>query len=96
MGLRIKEHLSIRIRLTYCVLSCKYRDETGEGSPFTLDDVDMDSERPIRSPSVSDEMPFSPTSREIQEYEMNYNVGKLQQIQSKPKKELKQVCMLRE
>lgn len=75
--------------------STPYSNED-EGSPFSLDDVEMDSEHSIGSPrngSTSEftpiEMPNTPSS----EYEMNCHVGKFPQstvYQSKPKKDIKE------
>lgn len=68
--------------------STPYSNEAEDGSPFTLDDVEMD-EQSLGSPPPSAEMPNTPRS----EYEMNCHVGKFQQsavYQSKPKKDLKE------
>ena len=39
-----------------------YRNDVEVGSPFSLDDIAMDSEQPIESPSASIEIPESPLS----------------------------------
>jgi len=72
--------------------STPYSNETEEGSPFNLDDVEMDPqspEQPIGSPQFSGEIPNSPSS----EYERNGSEGNFSpssSYQSNPKKDLKQ------
>lgn len=66
-----------------------YSTQADEGSPLTLEDIEMENEQSIGSPSDSFAMPNTPTN----DYELNYNVGKFQQstsYNSKPKKDIKE------
>merc|ERR1712072_1670347 len=66
-----------------------YSTQADEGSPLMLEDIEMENEQSIGSPSDSFAMPNTPTN----DYELNYNVGKFQQTtsyQSKPKKDIKE------